>query len=250
MNDSSLLSGTIVASKSGRHSNCLVCYCLTVVSGVRRLYTWYDPRLLYHCYWKLTVSSKTYDINCVRGILFYYNGQEWILYCTMVQISSRNHLLGGYMPLCFLISRVYTICVSIISCNKVHTNNKNQVYESELKTSLRVIRWKHLSVEFDPETVYITVTKNLEARALSRLPKHRNIADGVEAILPFIPKEEGLFSSLTGQDLSNLSWRQNSKKETKGQSRILQKIRDWKCPNPYIHCQNIHSTPTTKEFTG
>ena len=76
---------------------------------------------------------------------------------------------------------------------KVHTDHKNLVHESELKTSQRVMRWRLLLEEFGPEIVYIKGPKNVVADALSRLPKQGDIVDDVEAILPFASKDEGIF---------------------------------------------------------
>ena len=50
---------------------------------------------------------------------------------------------------------------------KVHTDHKNLVHESELKTSQRVMRWRLLLEEFGPEIVYIKGPKNVVADALS-----------------------------------------------------------------------------------
>ena len=74
---------------------------------------------------------------------------------------------------------------------KVHTDHKNLVHESELKTSQRVMRWRLLLEEFGP--VYIKGPKNVVADALSRLPKQGDIVDDVEAVLPFASKNEEIF---------------------------------------------------------
>ena len=76
---------------------------------------------------------------------------------------------------------------------KVHTDHKNLVHESELKTSQRVMRWRLLLEEFGPEIVYIKGPKNVVADALSRLPKQGDIVDDVEAVLPFASKDEEIF---------------------------------------------------------
>ena len=68
----------------------------------------------------------------------------------------------------------------------------NLVYESELKTSQRVMRWRLLLEEYGPEIEYIKGPKNVVADALSRLPKQGDIVDDVDAVLPFVPVDENI----------------------------------------------------------
>ena len=76
---------------------------------------------------------------------------------------------------------------------KVHTDHKNLVHESELKTSQRLMRWRLLLEEFGLEIVYIKGLKNVVADELNRLPKQGDIVDDVEAVLPFASKDEVIF---------------------------------------------------------
>ena len=76
---------------------------------------------------------------------------------------------------------------------KVFTDHKNLVYESELKSSQQVMRWRLLLEEYGPEIVYIKGPKNVVADALSRLPKQGDIVEDVEAVLPFVPADQDVF---------------------------------------------------------
>ena len=83
----------------------------------------------------------------------------------------------------------------------MHTDHKNLVHESELKTSQRVMSWRLLLKKFGLEIVYIKGPKNVVADALSRLPKQGDIVDDVEAVLPFASKDEEILPPTTSADL-------------------------------------------------
>ena len=76
---------------------------------------------------------------------------------------------------------------------KVFTDYKNLVYESELKSSQRVIHWRLLLEEYGPEIEYIKGPKNVVADALSRLPKQGDIIEDVEVLLSFVPEDQDMF---------------------------------------------------------
>ena len=76
---------------------------------------------------------------------------------------------------------------------KVFTDHKNLVYESELKSSQRVMRWRLLLEEYGPEIVYIKGPRNVVADALSRLPKQGDIVEDVNTVMPFVQKDKDIF---------------------------------------------------------
>ena len=74
---------------------------------------------------------------------------------------------------------------------KVFPGQKNVVYESELKTFQRVMRWRVL-LESGPEIEYVKAPKNTGSETLSRLPKQGDIID-VDVVILFVLVDDNTF---------------------------------------------------------